>query len=128
MNDAVGTPKGKGRRMWDKYGSLVVLALVVIGSWNAATEWNASRTQAIIQTIIDSYDKRETLLRGRVRELVDRNQALAEQFGPTVLATESAANKAMEASENAQKAVDKADELIKVIPNVEDSTSRNPQQ
>lgn len=55
-------PRSRTRRFWDKYGSWLILILVVGITWNAATEWEGAKTRDLIKSVLELPPTEQTKL------------------------------------------------------------------
>ena len=91
--------------MWDRHGSWLILVVVAGLAFNGGTEWQAFKTQRIIETIVTAHVTERDDLRLRLRTVNSELRELSKQMAPAV-------DKAATASKEANKAVEKADETI----------------
>ena len=104
MND-ICKPRTRGRKLWDKHGSWLILVVVGILAFNGGVEWESYKNQKTIRPILESHMLERDALRARLREANDANRELSAKLGPAV-------EQAQTASKEAGKAVDKADQTI----------------
>ena len=105
-------PKARSRKLWDRHGSWLILALLVGIAFNAGQEWQAFKTQKVVETIVESGVKERDELRKRLRSVNEANQEMAKQLGPAVQTAAKASEEAGKAVQKADQTLNKANELI----------------
>lgn len=105
-------PKTRSRKLWDKHGSWLILVFVIGVAFNGGQEWQAFKTQRVVETIVSSGVKERDELRDRLRVVNQANQEMARQLGPAVQTAAKASEEAGKAVQKADQTINKANELI----------------
>lgn len=93
------SPRVRSRKLWDKHGSWLILALVVGLAWNGGSEWRDYKHRQVVAVVVSAGVAERDGLRARLRQVHEEKQKLVETCTPAV--------------EKASEAVDKVNQLIK---------------
>lgn len=101
-------PRTRSRKLWDAHGSWLILVMVIGLAFNAGTEWEGMKRNAIIKQIVDAGVQERDGLRSRIREISAENRALSKQIQPTLQKADEAVKKADSVLQKTEKVIEGA--------------------